>query len=146
MTTPTPTPGNKTVDHAAALGAVVGGWRDRASRSQFWIFAAIGVPATFVGWLILMLASYEEMTEQGKAVAAGTTMEGTTVMFGVIPLVIIHLIGFMTLCSLGALGRLHRGGGALLGAAAVVGASLVSLCIVLILGDGQLLASSEFVP
>lgn len=33
-----------------------------------------------------------------KAVAAGTTMAGTTIVLGVIPLVIVHLIGFAILC------------------------------------------------
>ena len=116
----TPTPQNEMVDHAVSRDAVVGGWRSRSSRALFWTFAAIGIPATFAGWLMLVIASYEEASEQGKAVAAGTTMAGTTIVLGVIPLVIVHLIGFVILCALGALGRIHRSKGALLGAAAVV--------------------------
>jgi hypothetical protein len=142
----TPAPQNEVVDHTASQLAVVGGWRDRSSRIAFWTFTAIGVPATFAGWLMLVIASYEEVSEQGKAVAAGTTMAGTTFVLGVIPLVIVHFIGFVILCALGALGRLHRGKGALLGAAAVVGASLISLAVVLIIGGGHLLASAEYVP
>lgn len=140
------TPGNEIVDHAAAHDAVVGGWRDRSSRALFWTFATIGVPVTFAGWLLLKFASYEEVSDQSSAVSAGTTMAGTTLALGVIPLVIIHLIGFMILCALGALGRLHRGRGGLLGAAAVLGASLFSLSVVLILGEGHLLATTEYVP
>lgn len=99
-----------------------------------------------VAWFLLPLASLEEATEQGKALAAGTTMAGTTLVMGVVPLVLAHIIGFVLLCTVGAFGSVDRWLGVLRGAGAVVVASIIGLAVVSILTGGELVYTPEFVP
>ena len=97
-------------------------------------------------WMLLPLASLEEVTEQGKAVATGSTMAGTTLLFGVLPLVLAHLIGLGLLCSIGGAGRLERKRGALRGAAMVLVASGIGLAAAWVLSGGELIYSYKYVP
>lgn len=122
------------------------GWKGTAYLVWFWILAVIGVIVMTGAWILLPLASLEEVTEQGKAVAAGTTMAGTSLVFGVLPLVISHAIGLLLLCSIGVGGRYNRRRGFWLGVAAVAAASIVGLTVTLILTGGHLLATYDYVP
>lgn len=122
------------------------GWRSTAYLAVFWALAIVGLPVMTGAWLLLPLASLEELTEQGKAVAAGTSMTGTTFSYGVLPLVLAHGVGLVLLCAIGAAGRYDRRSGLLLGIVAVAAASLVGLTVILIIFGGQLIATSNYVP
>ncbi len=106
----------------------------RRTRS-FWVFSCIGVLALSVAWCWYGLTQLEAETEQGKALAAGTTMEGFAVTAGGIPLLIAHLIGTAVLLRLGW--RFWRLPGLAYGVLAVAGASLIGI------GAAQLLFSGE---
>ena len=73
----------------------------------FGVVAALAVPVLAVAWLWYGLAQFEAQTEQGKALAAGTTMAGFGGLFGGVPLVIAHIVG---LAALGVLGWKGYGG------------------------------------
>ena len=123
-----------------------GGWRTAGYGIAFWILAIVGVPVMIGAWMLLPLASLEEVTEQGKAVATGSTMAGTTLLFGVLPLVLAHLIGLGLLCSIGGAGRLEHRQGALRGAAMVLVASGIGLAAAWVLSGGELIYSYKYVP
>jgi len=112
----------------------------------FGILAVVGLLVMTGAWFLLPLASLEELTEQGKAVATGTTMAGTTFWFGVLPLLLAHAVGLVLLCSIGAVGRYDRRSGIWLGIAAVAAASILGLVVTLILSGGQLIATYNYVP
>ncbi|ALJ20461.1 hypothetical protein [Microbacterium sp. No. 7] len=69
----------------------------RGSLAPFVVFAVLGVPAMFVVWTWYGLSFFEEMTEQPKALAAGTTMEGQGMLFGLPPLIVAHVVGLLVL-------------------------------------------------
>lgn len=112
----------------------------------FWLFAVAGLPIMTGAWFLLPLASLEEATEQPKALAAGTTMAGTTLVMGVLPLVVAHIIGFVILCTMGGAGKVNRRVGMLWGAVAVATASLIGLAVVWVLSGGELIYMVEYVP
>lgn len=122
------------------------GWKRTAYLAVFWVLAVVGLLVMTGAWLLMPLASLEELTEQGKAVAAGTTMAGTTLLYGVLPLVLVHLIGLLLLCSIGVTGRYDRRSGLLMGMAAVAAASILGLTVTLIITGGQLIATPSYVP
>ncbi len=122
------------------------GWKSTAYLGVFGVFAIVGLVVMTGAWILVPLASVEELTEQGKAVAAGTTMAGTTFFFGVLPLIFAHIVGLLILCSIGVAGRYDSRGGLGLGVAAVAAASLIGLIVALILSGGQLIATSTYVP
>ena len=112
----------------------------------FWVFAVLGIPVMTGAWILLPLASLEEATEQPKALAAGTTMAGTTLVMGVLPLILAHVIGFVVLCAVGGAGRVNRRDGVAWGAVAVVVASVIGLAVVWVLSGGELIYTFEYVP
>ena len=97
-------------------------------------------------WMLLPLASLEEVTEQGKAVAAGSSMAGTTLVMGVFPLALAHVIGFGLLCSIGGVGRMERQRGVLRGAAMVLVASGIGLAVAWVFSGGELIYADTYVP
>lgn len=114
------------------------GWRNDMVAAFFWLLTVVGVLVMTGAWFLLALASLEEGTEQPKALAAGTTMAGTTLLLGVVPLVIAHISGFALLCLVATTGRFDRTKGVLWAGGAVVVASLVGLVVVLVLFGGEL--------
>ena len=122
------------------------GWKRTAYLVAFGILAVVGLLVMTGAWFLLPLASLEELTEQGKAVATGTTMAGTTFWFGVLPLLLAHAVGLVLLCSIGAVGRYDRRSGIWLGIAAVAAASILGLVVTLILSGGQLIVTYNYVP
>lgn len=102
----------------------------------FIVVAVLGVPTAAVAWTWYGLAQFEAQSEQGKALAAGTTMAGTGEIMGGVPLVLAHLVGLVTLLVLGWKGE--RGRGIALAILAVVIASLVGIGIAQLLWEGQL--------
>lgn len=63
----------------------------------FWVLAATGVIALSVAWVWLGMAFEEEMSDQPKAVSAGTTMAGFGASVGILPLVLAHVTGVVLL-------------------------------------------------
>ena len=131
---------------AALTRTPLEGWKGTAYLVWFWLLAIAGLIVMTGAWILLPLASLEEVTEQGKALAAGTTMAGTTLVFGVLPLVIAHATGLLILCSIGVQGRYDRWRGFWLGVAAVLAASIIGLTATLILSGGRLIATPSYVP
>lgn len=123
------------------------GWRNDIVAALFWFLTVVGVLVMTGAWFLLALASLEEGTEQPKALAAGTTMAGTTLLLGVAPLVVVHIAGFALLCLVATTGRFDRARGVLWAGGAVAGASLIGLGVVLVLSGGQLIYTPpEYVP
>ena len=112
----------------------------------FWVLAVVGAPIMTGAWLLLSLASLEEVTEQPKALSAGSTMAGTTIVMGVLPLVLAHIIGLAVLCTVGGVGSVNRRTGMLRGVVAVVVASLIGLGVVWMISGGELIYTFEYVP
>lgn len=63
----------------------------------FWVLAAAGVIAMSAAWVWFGMAFEEEMSDQPKAVSAGTTMAGFGASVGIPPLVLAHVIGVVLL-------------------------------------------------
>ena len=123
---------------ATGAGRSATGWKSPGVAVSFWALAAIGAPIMIAAWMLLYLASLEEATEQGKALVAGTTMAGTTLMFGVVPLIVAHLLGFAVLGVIALNGRGSRRSGILYAVGGVVAASAIGMAVALILTGGQL--------
>lgn len=111
-------------------------FEERRAPALFWIYAGIGIAVMFVAWAWKGFAILEEATEQGKAEAAGTTMEGFAALFGVVPLIITHAIGLVLLLIEGW--RCWRAEGLIYGLSATMVASLLGVGGAHILFDGQL--------
>ncbi|GAB3147471.1 hypothetical protein GCM10027058_06460 [Microbacterium neimengense] len=129
------------MSHATAYPAPTPnrGWRNDIVAALFWLLTVVGVLVMTGSWFLLALASLEEGTEQPKALAAGTTMAGTTLLLGVAPLVVAHIAGSALLCLVATTGRLDRARGVLWAGGAVIGASLIGLAVVLVLSGGELI-------
>ena len=67
-----------------------------------------------------------------KTTGHATTMTGTALFFGVVPLVAVHLVGFAILMSYGASRRHNRQSGLWLGAGATIAASSIGLTVLLL--------------
>ncbi|MDY0827593.1 hypothetical protein SK224_00475 [Microbacterium sp. BG28] len=119
------------------------GWRSDIVAALFWLLTVVGVLVMTGAWFLLALASLEEGTEQSKALAAGTTMAGTTLLLGVAPLVIAHIAGFALLCLVATTGRFDRARGVLWAGGAVAAASLIGLAVVLVLSGGELIYTAS---
>lgn len=109
---------------------------DEGARTRFWVFAGIGIAVLPVSWVWYGLTLLEEESEQGKALTAGATMEGTAAVLGLFPLVVAHLIGLGLLLYHGWCGWGLRG--LAFGAIAVVVASMTGLICAQMLYDGEL--------
>ncbi|WP_188436395.1 hypothetical protein [Microbacterium murale] len=102
----------------------------------FIVATILGVPTAAVAWTWYGLAQFEAQTEQGKALAAGTTMAGSAEIMGGVPLVLAHLVGLVTLGVLGWKGQRGRGIGFAFLAVAI--ASVVGIIVAQLLWEGQL--------
>lgn len=114
-----------------------GRWLSVGRRRSFWILAAVGLVVMIAAWVWFGAAMFEEMSEQPKAVSAGTTMEGFGSVIGGIPLVVAHLAGVAILSAVAIEGRRHWTGGAY-ALIAVATTSAVGLCVAQLLWAGAL--------
>ena len=80
-------------------------------------------------------AQFEAQTEQGKALAAGTTMAGSAELSGGVPLVIAHMIGLGVLIVLGWRG--YRAPGIACAVVAILIASGVGIAIAQLVWGGE---------
>ena len=89
---------------AAPLDATTSPARPRTSghraRFGFWTMACLGVPAALFSWCWFGFAMAEAQSEQGKALAAGTTMAGFGETVGGIPVAVAHVVGLIVLLVL----------------------------------------------
>ena len=114
-------------------------------RRAVWGFTIVGVFALTLAWGWLGLAIAEEYTEQGKAEAAGTTMEGFALVAGGLPLLYAHAFGLVILAVLGW--NVWRWRGIAFGVGAVACVSLIGLAIAQLLTGGDLFDPAQtFVP
>src|SRR6478735_1764861 len=108
----------------------------RWAPTAFWVVALLGIPAAAVVWSWYGFAQLEAQTEQGKALAAGTTMAGFGEVLGGVPLLLAHLVGLIALPLLGWLA--YRGRGIALAVLAVCVASAIGVGIAQALFAGEL--------
>ena len=73
----------------------------QGAREGFGAVASLGIIASVVAWSWYGFAQFEAQTEQGKAIAAGTTMAGFAEVVGGVPLIVAHLLGLAVLSVLG---------------------------------------------
>lgn len=120
----------------------------RDTRIAFWIVAGFGVLAAALVWTWYGLAMAEAESEQGKAIAAGTTMAGFGEIAGGVPLILAHVVGLVALMVLGWKG--YRGRGIALAIAAVLISSVIGIGVAQLLWEGELflhgINHSDFVP
>jgi hypothetical protein len=116
-------------------------WKSPRHALTFTVFALLGFPIMAAAWLWLNLASLEEATEQPKALAAGTTMAGTTLLLGGIPLIVAHALGVVILSAGAGTVRGSRRSAVVAAVVAVGIASAVGVTFVLIVNGGQLLTA-----
>ena len=106
------------------------------ARIWFWWVAAFGLFASAFSWAWYGFAQLEAQPEQGKALAAGTTMAGFAEVVGGVPLVLAHVGGRVLLGGLGWGG--YRGRGVVLAFVAVLIASGIGIGLAQWLYDGGL--------
>lgn len=106
------------------------------ARIAFWVIAGFGVVASAIAWAWYGLAQEEAQSEQGKAVAAGTSMAGFAEVAGGLPLILAHLLGLGMLLIFGWRGYRRRG--VTLAIAAVGVASLIGVLFAQLLWAGEL--------
>lgn len=118
---------------------------------MFWVLSVLGVVVAVVAWVWFGMAFLEEMTEQPKAVAAGTSMAGFGFEFGTVPLLVAHAVGIVAL-GLTVFPRQPRTGRAWgYALASVAIASLIGMIAAQVLFGGRLFlmgagAADVFVP
>ncbi|MCI9859272.1 hypothetical protein [Microbacterium proteolyticum] len=104
----------------------------------FWLFNVTGVVAMIAAWVWFGMAFEEEMSEQPKAVSAGTTMAGLDASLGIPPLVLAHVIGLGLLGFTAFPGRRRTGRVWIWAVASVTVASLIGLLVAQWLYAGRL--------
>ena len=127
------------------------GWRSVGGRAAFWTVAGIGPLVLCVAWFLYGFAYFEEMTEAGKAVAAGSSSAGTGMLLGGIPLIVAHGLLLLTLLLIGASNHWRRTVAVLQALIAVAVASAVGIAVNQLLWEGRLFtmyagAPEVFVP
>ena len=103
----------------------------RGARIAFWWVAWLGLPAALFSWCWYGFAMAEAQSEQGKALAAGTTMAGFGEAVGGIPVAVAHVVGLIVLLLLAH--RAYPGSALVFAGTAVIVASVIGL------GGAQLL-------
>ena len=118
------------------------GWSSDGSRLAFWLIGAAGTVVLCVAWFWYGLVFLDEMTEQCKAVAAGSSSVGTGLLLGVPPLVVAYLVILIPLLLVGAKYHSRRSRGLLLALLTVAVASAISIGVNELLWTGNLFAMS----
>ncbi|MDQ1075403.1 MULTISPECIES: hypothetical protein [Microbacterium] len=125
--------------------------RRSSPGATFWVLSALGVVMAVASWLWFGMAFEEEMSDQPKALSAGTTMAGFGFQFGTVPLLVAHAIGVLTL-GLTVFPRQPRTGrGWRYAMVSVAVASLIGMVAAQVLFGGRLFlmgagAADVFVP
>jgi hypothetical protein len=102
------------------------------------VLSVVGVVVMIVAWNWFGLAHEEEMTEQPKALAAGSTEAGFGAVVGGVPLVFAHLVGLVLLAIVAVRGRAKRWTGFVYAVVAVALASGIGIVVAQVLWAGEL--------
>lgn len=113
-------------------------WTSRIAAVAYWVLAAVGVVVLVVAWVWFGASYFEEMTEQCKALMAMTTMEGFGAGFGLLPLVVAHVVGLAILGPVAIAGRSSTRSGITFAVAAVAVASGIGVVVAEVLFEGDL--------
>ncbi|MGV8912425.1 MAG: hypothetical protein ACOH14_07395 [Rhodoglobus sp.] len=119
-----------------------GGWRSGAGQLSFWLITSVGTIVLCVAWAWYGLSFFEEMTEQCKSVAAGSSEAGFGLVVGGIPLVIVHVLIFVPMLVIGAKSYSKRADGVVLAVVVVVAASGFGIVVSELLWAGKLFTMS----
>ncbi|PYY39003.1 hypothetical protein [Curtobacterium sp. MCPF17_046] len=126
-----------------AVGKRLSGRQRKAKVVAFWSLTVLGAPIMCGAWIWLTLASTEQVSESAKAPPGDTSTDGFFVMFGVVPLVLAHLLGLVILRSIAPRERDARGTSWTMAAVAVLVTSGVGLAVALQVNGGVLLTPAD---
>lgn len=123
-------------------------WFPSAARTGFWVTTMVGIFVVAIAWFWYGFMQFESQTEQGKALAAGTTMAGFAEFFGGVPLVFAHLLMLTVLLVFGC--KEYGEQGIVFSIIAVVVASGLGILFAQVVWQGQLfelgIDNDTFVP
>jgi len=126
-----------------AVGSELGARRRQAEAIAFWSLTVLGAAVMCGAWLWLGLASTEQVTESAKAPPGDTSTEGLFVIFGVVPLVLAHLLGLAVLRWTAPRARGVRGTRWVMAAAAVLVTSAIGLAVAMQVNGGVLFTPDD---
>ncbi|PZE62916.1 hypothetical protein DEJ33_00220 [Curtobacterium sp. MCPF17_047] len=126
-----------------AVGTRLSGRQRKARVVAFWPLTVLGAPIMCAAWIWLTLASTEQVTESAKAPPGDTSTDGLFVTFGVVPLVLAHLLGLVILRSIAPRERDERGASWAIAAVAVLVTSGIGLALALQFNGGVLLTPND---
>jgi len=118
------------------------GWRSDRARAAFWVVAGSGALVFCLAWFWYGLAFNEEMTEQCKSLAAGSSESGLGLLLGGVPLVFVHIVFLVSLLSVGTKYHAQRARGAVLALVAIAVASAIGIGVNELVWTGDLFAMS----
>lgn len=118
------------------------GWRSDGRRDAFWLVVGSAAIVLCVAWFWYGLSFNEEMTEQCKSLAAGDSEEGIGWLLGGPPLVLAHIVFFVSLLLVGRRNHEQPRTGALLGLVALVAASALGIGVNQLVWTGELFTMS----
>lgn len=111
------------MNHASSQAAT----RSLGARVAFWVVATLGVALLVAAWGWLGLTQLDSGTEECKAVAAGSSMAGFTILTAGVPLLLCHTGVFAALFLIGR--RAYRSSGTVLAIVITVTSSLIAVLI-----------------
>jgi len=129
-------------DGSALVDEPSTGWRSGGAQAAFWIVAGIGVLALCSAWFWYGLAFFDEMTEECKSLAAGSSGSGFAAIVGGVPLVFVHIVFLAALMLISARYHASRARGAVLALVVIVVASAVGIAVNELLWTGELFTMS----
>lgn len=115
------------------------GWRSENGRTGFWVSAGIGALVICAAWLQYGLAGLEEMTDMEEPSGSPSRI---LMLFGTVPLTVVHGLVVVVLVSMGARFHTRRAVGVALAISAVAVASAVGVVLGQLLFAGCLFAMS----
>lgn len=118
------------------------GWHSAGGRAAFWIVAGAGALVLCLAWFWYGLSFFEEMTEQCKSLAAGSSESGLGLLFGAPPLVLVYLLLLVSLLLIGTKYHSRPRRGALLALVVIAAASALGIAVNELLWTGDLFAMS----
>jgi hypothetical protein len=129
------------MDELTTAQAGVSRRRDKAVAR--WILAVLGVPIMSAAWIWLTLASTEQAEESAKAPSGDTSTADLFLMFGVGPLLIVHIAGVITLRVVAPNGPVRQGSGWATAVLLVSLASGIGLVVALVVNGGVLITPAD---
>ncbi|WP_334153085.1 hypothetical protein [Microbacterium sp.] len=121
--------------------------RPAALRAAAWTFALLLSVILFAAaWAWCWLSFDEEFSEESKAQAAGTTMAGWGLQFGLIPVVVLHALVLIGLFLAIRGGRRAVGRSLLIALAVLAITSLPGFVVMQALSGGSMFEPPVYVP